>query len=206
VILTDCCSDAIGARDAIPKLPKKQKDYGSPNSVEPGYEQLFFRTKGVVDITAADDGKLASGHVVNGGVFTCSFRDAIIKEVNNGKLTWNDFYGKLKDQVAETRKNWHFEPQTSRAFGLPGTTWGFLVSKPDASSPKLGLHVSEIHLESAAERGGLQSNDTIIGVDGHQVRDLDDLISAMERHKAGAPLRLEIRRDDNPMTITITPN
>jgi len=203
VILTDCCSTEI-PRERRPGaiLPKRPIVPRPPlNFSEPGYKQLFFRTHGIVDITAADDGEAALGDNVHGGVFTRAFHDVLTRNASNKGLNWSEFYPMLKDGIVEAHKKVRYAdpPQTSRAFGLPGAAWGFT-----ASMEKYGVRVSEVHFNSPAERAGLQRDDTIVGVRGQAVRSIEELGAEIGKLPQGASLPLTVRRDGNTTQVVIT--
>ena len=168
VILTDCCSNGgdRGRRSPVkPQIPTKRE---SPiQKPEPGFQQLFFRSRGLVDITAADDGYSAYGDNTHGGVFTAAFSKTLRFTSGDDTLAWTTFYQKLKVKTEEepsARKYDQGDSQTSRSFSLPGMSWGFLLY-----ADKNMLKVSEIHLAGAAEQAGLQPGDVLVRVNGKQV-------------------------------------
>src|SRR5205823_1421519 len=140
-----------------PLVFSKQK---RTTELAPACRQLLFRTRGLVDITAADDGEFAEGNNA-GGVFTRALRKSLESVWHDNEINWTAYYPKLKKATIAVAKESGQPPQgklqSSRAFHLP-SVWGFLVDKD--------LVVVEIHSGSAAERNGLRRGERISGVNG----------------------------------------
>jgi S1-C subfamily serine protease len=68
-----------------------------------------------------------------------------------------------------------------------------------------GLLLGSVEPGSPAERGGLFMGDTIIGLDGQPVRDLDDLLALLGGDRVGKTVKVRIVRSgavsDVPVTI-----
>jgi hypothetical protein len=206
VILTDCCSSTIpdAERRHIPG-----KKWGPParpglDHVEPGFARLLFHTRGLVDITAADDGTSAIGSSA-GGAFTRALHDVLLadKNLNRKDLTWEDFYPQLKDQTSKVYLTYN-EPgefvQTSRAFSLPGSTWGFLATQEKESDPVL---ISEIYLDMPAERAGLQRGDVLLEVEGRAVRTLKDALAEFGTRRKSQSIRLTVQRNGDRTPVVL---
>ncbi|GEM_PF-3588180 len=67
-----------------------------------------------------------------------------------------------------------------------------------------GPAVAEIMEGSPAEKAGLQSGDVILKVNGKDVGATPDVIGAVAEHKVGDKLKLEVLRDKENVTITVT--
>lgn len=65
-----------------------------------------------------------------------------------------------------------------------------------------GVQVVEVGKDSPA-KGILQAGDVIRGVDGRPVFLADELVTQVQLRPVGEPVTLDIRRDDEPMTVTI---
>jgi hypothetical protein len=208
VILTDCCSNYPQKKRPIwqePPIPKPGTD-----DVKPGFQQMFFRTRGVVDITGAQDGKLSHGHKDMqryGGLFSAALRDAFLKAADMEGVTWADVHPMIKDEMTALNQRYQYTPpgvdQSSRAFGLPGSYWGFTASRGQDAGGTEFAYISDVHLDSVAERAGLQSNDIVVGAGSRAVRTLDDLVREIGSLPGGAPLRLSIRRGDGTMPVVV---
>ena len=70
--------------------------------------------------------------------------------------------------------------------------------------PKVPAVVGEVIADSAAERSGLQSGDSILQADGVQVSQWDDLVNIVRKHP-GTPLKLTINRANEQLSLEITP-
>ena len=197
VLLTDCCSDELPA--AMARAPRLSRSSFGRDRVTPAFRQLFFRTRGVVDITASDDGRpTGQGGDIRGGLFTTAMQNVLVSCAEDEGLTWPQFYPKLKEEMARLRAQYNYLPQTSRAFGLPGSVWGFIPS--DTGD---GVAISEVHLDSAAERAGLRSGDAIVNANGRAVRSIEELSEQIGSLPAGAPLRLTVSRHGSTMPVVI---
>ncbi len=192
VILTDCCSGAM-ERLRTPKVKVINPPSRNSTQLEPGYAQLFFRSRGLVDITAADDGELAMGDPLNGGIFTQAFSKAMMAVKTDREVTWATFYPKLKTRTRETFHKIVLDPiegtstQTSRAFFLPGGSWGFVLSRKDGVINQ----ISEVHDGSPAQRAGLLRGDIVLKVNCKSVATESECIEAIRA--SGPELRFTVR-------------
>jgi serine protease Do len=66
-----------------------------------------------------------------------------------------------------------------------------------------GALVADVVADGPSARAGLQSGDLILKVDGVQVRSADDLTRQVALAHPGQDLRLDLRRDGKPRTLTI---
>lgn len=67
-----------------------------------------------------------------------------------------------------------------------------------------GVMVIEVQPFSGAELGGLKSGDIIQKVNGEEVATVDDINEIRDEHKAGDQLTMDIVRNNEKMTLTIT--
>lgn len=72
-----------------------------------------------------------------------------------------------------------------------------------AKSPE-GVIITYVVPDSPAEKAGLKIDDVITGVNGEQVKNMNDLRRLVAAMKPGEKARLEIIRDGKPMKITAT--
>ena len=66
-----------------------------------------------------------------------------------------------------------------------------------------GVYVVSV-IDDMPASGILESGDVIVGVDGHEIHEADDLIQYIEGKKAGDSITLDILRDDKPLIKKIT--
>jgi S1-C subfamily serine protease len=96
-----------------------------------------------------------------------------------------------------------------RGFGITIDPLGRLESR-------FGIHgvvVLEVPDGSAGARAGLRGitqtpkglmlGDVIVGIDGAEVNDFDDLFTAVDAHKAGDTVTLKVRRDDSTIDVKV---
>jgi hypothetical protein len=127
VLLTDCCSTVVNAKP-LPKEPGPGTSYVM--------RCLFFQHRGLVDITAAQDGTGSYGDPVYGGVFTSALISLLPESVDeldrdhDGFVTWKQFFPRLtretedrfQDLVYRAKLNGYYvdqKTQRPRAFALP---------------------------------------------------------------------------------------
>lgn len=98
VIVSDCCSNVAGIDPPKRRVPARWE----------GFEDLFFRHRGLTDIQAATRGQFGWSSSSQGGIFTrcftkllCEPRSAIRPDGKDGRLTWQQFFPRLrKDTIA----------------------------------------------------------------------------------------------------------
>jgi putative serine protease PepD len=66
-----------------------------------------------------------------------------------------------------------------------------------------GARIVEVVQGGPADDAGVQQGDVVVGADGQDVQNGDDLRSAVNAKKPGDELELEVRRDGNTRTITV---
>lgn len=120
VIVTDCCSTILKSRDARQVLGIRK-----PDSLHPLAGALFFRHRGVVDLTAASPGKPAFGDDTRGGFFTLALKELFSRRYHDldssgiGFLTWRDFFARLRLSTQETCRQRHPDPAEKQAPQTP---------------------------------------------------------------------------------------
>jgi S1-C subfamily serine protease len=65
--------------------------------------------------------------------------------------------------------------------------------------------VDTVEPDSAAARGGLKSDDIIVGLDGAMIAGADDLVRALTGDKIGQNVALDVLRGVERLTISVTP-
>lgn len=66
-----------------------------------------------------------------------------------------------------------------------------------------GAMVGEVMSGSPAERAGLSTGDIIVGLDGTPVTSMGQLVAALRRRQAGHTVRVDIVRDQQPMSMVV---
>jgi hypothetical protein len=97
VALTDCCSSYVNLG------PERPLAAPAPaTEINAVVSQLFFRQRGVIDITAAELGKPASGDTEVGGYFTASLIELLRRgdPQAEGYSSWDAFFPLLKAETA----------------------------------------------------------------------------------------------------------
>lgn len=68
----------------------------------------------------------------------------------------------------------------------------------------IGVYITAVTDDSAADKAGLQSGDIIIKVDGEDITNYEELKAKKNEHKAGESLELTYVRSGNEDTVTVT--
>jgi len=66
-----------------------------------------------------------------------------------------------------------------------------------------GLLVVEVVDGSPADRAGLRPGDVLLTVGGEAVSNLSDLRQALDRHRPGDAVEVEVFRDGRPLTFDV---
>jgi len=85
---------------------------------------------------------------------------------------------------------------------------GLLVGIPDGFQSSPGVLVSSVQPAQAAALGGLRGGDRILGLQGQSLGGGQQAVSGLVeaiRTAPGLPLRLEVERDGQPLSLALTP-
>ena len=72
--------------------------------------------------------------------------------------------------------------------------------------PFMPPDVGQVVPGSAAEAGGIKNGDVILSIDGGSVERFEDVQQAVMQNAAGSPMTIVVRRDDKPITLSVTPH
>ena len=78
----------------------------------------------------------------------------------------------------------------------------YLGVLPDETAPD--CRISEVFPKSPAEKAGLQAGDLITSFDGQKVANFGELMLKIAGHKPGDEVRIEVKRDDEKVKMSIT--
>jgi S1-C subfamily serine protease len=81
----------------------------------------------------------------------------------------------------------------------------YLGTIPDYAAEVAGVKLSGVRGGSPAEKTGLKGGDIIVGFGGQKIANIYDYTYALDAAKIGQPVALEIVRDGQHLTLTITP-
>jgi hypothetical protein len=183
VLLTDCCSDHISRAQLQSRGPAAKN---ATTEIQPAFRRLFFEERGLVDITASMTGFYAWSDNENGGIFTRTIYNVLLREIKNDAIDWRTFYQKIKAETevcfddfkkaeikASRAANTEPHPllvkqqaQTPMIFAVPGVVIGLGVG----DDPK-GVRVVEVQQKSRAAKAGFEKDDLIVAIEGKTFRD-----------------------------------
>jgi S1-C subfamily serine protease len=96
-------------------------------------------------------------------------------------------------------------PDLIRAMGLPTNYKGVIVGSVQSGSPAEKAGLKGLTQDNDDGDGSAQTGDIITAVDGHPVRQIDDIINYIESQKnVGDNIKLTVNRDGQTMDLTAT--
>ena len=78
------------------------------------------------------------------------------------------------------------------------------VGLADEAADGGGVAIEEISEGGPADDAGLQSGDVIVAIDGDKVETPEDVRTAIDSHQPGDEIEVEVRRDGDTQTETVT--
>jgi hypothetical protein len=109
VLLSDCCSTSLTASGSTERaIPVPHL----PDSITPLLRDLFFRSRGVVDVNSAAPGSPAWGDDAWGGLFTRSLCGMLNKKPTeldankDGFVSWDEFLPRLQADTTKLFGSW----------------------------------------------------------------------------------------------------
>src|ERR671932_644490 len=95
-------------------------------------------------------------------------------------------------------------PDLIRAMGLPANYKGVIVGSVQSGSPADMAGLKGLTQDNDDGDGSAQTGDIITAVDGHPVRQIDDIINYIESQKnVGDNIKLTVNRDGQVMDLTV---
>lgn len=80
----------------------------------------------------------------------------------------------------------------------------YLGSVPDMGSDVKGMRLTGVRAGSPADQGGMKAGDVVVRFAGREVTDIYTYTDALNAHKPGDTVEIEVLRDGKPMTLTVT--
>jgi hypothetical protein len=215
VLLTDCCSNVapiLAARPVTGRAPARDLD--------PALCHLFFRHRGLVDITAAEKGTFAWFDGAVGGMFTQALMGRLLRKPlaqldtdKDGFLTWQELAEELREETnrvfQEEKQTWSNRDEVQQDTQYP---LFFTVPEPGGKPTALrpttqpgrryrlgasvtataaGVKVVRVAPGSPAHKLGLEPDDVIVSVNGMPARTLAEYAKLLDASPMGKA-RLEI--------------
>lgn len=131
-----------------------------------------------------------------------------IEEIAEDEVVAGEMIEEIEAEIADLAQEVDaIESEISQAPILEDVTnarpWlGITIQDMDAG--KQGVEVIEVKPESPARAAGIAENDTIIGVDGVRVGDVDALANAIFSKGVGKNARFDIRRDGRTFSVDVS--
>jgi hypothetical protein len=143
VLLSDCCSSLPNDEEAARRIARMGGKGGAvPKTTGPvtagpavtatqkmkpewrTVRDLFLKSRGTVDITAAQRGQVAWGGYMAGGAFTLTMVDLLcvpaeqLDANGNGSVEWAEFFTRLRDDAGALTRGTRTSEQTAHGFRL----------------------------------------------------------------------------------------
>lgn len=80
----------------------------------------------------------------------------------------------------------------------------YLGSIPDMGSDVKGMRLTGVRAGSPADQGGLRGGDVIVKFGGREVTDIYTYTDALNAHKPGDTVTVEVLREGKPVTLSVT--
>jgi regulator of sigma E protease len=130
--------------------------------------------------------------------------------------TYDEESGEALDEVpelteAEKARSFAHKPPLARiAIVMAGPlfnlvfAWMIFILLCMLGVPTVTARIGEVIKDKPAEKAGILKNDVVTGINGHQISQWDEIAGMIAAGK-GQPIVLTVKRDDQDMKFTITP-
>jgi S1-C subfamily serine protease len=81
---------------------------------------------------------------------------------------------------------------------------GILAEPAPAGAAQAGVFVRSVTAGSPAARAGLKEGDEITRVDDREVKDFEDLVNTLARHKTGDKVTVQVRHEGREQSLAVT--
>lgn len=224
ILITDTCSnylDVSKTRD-VPSVPP-------PPDPDPNVARsLFFRHRGVVDITAAKKGQEAFGDSEFGGLFTRALLDVMRKQGNeldrnrDSLIGWDEFmprvkiktqsnYEDLQRRSSGPRAPSSSGPQTPSILSglakpsvtvIPPTKWRLGIDTLNVAEN--GVLIHQVFRNTPAEWAGFQASELLSEINGIEIKNGADFARIIDESPRMALLKCRLRDRNTGKTRQIT--
>lgn len=89
------------------------------------------------------------------------------------------------------------------AWGKVRRAWLGVVARTVGLPGRDAVHVEQVYRGSPAAQAGLRAGDVLLGIEGHDLGTMDDLMKHLGRDAVGARLRLRVLRDDEAHEVRV---
>lgn len=93
---------------------------------------------------------------------------------------------------------------TTPKIGITGTTINEAVARYYSLPVDTGVLVISVDTNSAADKAGIKEGDVIVGADGKDIADMNELITLKNKHKIGETMIITLARNSGNIDIEIT--
>lgn len=217
VLISDCCYTYSESREGPPTLGFGQPPPPDGTATRTLFQALFFKTRGVVDITSAgrDQSSYWVGDLTRGSIFGFSLR-GVLADFRDQELTWGQVVARVRKRTAAEYQLKIKTPQTVRladgrevlqttqtpyAFALPGPRIGIRAS---VAAGVEGLRIDETL--GPAHEAGIKAGDVLQAVNGQPVRSEDELYDAVLESAANSfDVQITDGRTGESKKVTLRP-
>jgi S1-C subfamily serine protease len=161
----------------------------------------------LIQTDAAINNGNSGGPLVNSAGEVVGMNTVVIQATGSGNLVQNIGFAIAIDSIKPNLE----QLKSGKAPAHPSTFLGAtLATVTDAIKDRLdlasgtGVLVNDVVAGSPAENAGLQAGDLIVKFDGKDVKDAKEIVDAVQSHKPGDKVSVEIFRGKDKKTVTVT--
>ena len=214
VLLTDCCASVVpleedfGAGAGVAGMGVRSSGY-------PLMRELFFNTRGLIDITSSRPGQYSVGRV-DGGIFT----NALIKTIEDNSHTTLNWYDIFVKSRSEASANFEAEDGDYRAKHNKGiaddqgtqTAWTFeTMYGHNPNDHRMGMSmdlnqaglITQVIPGSVAQLAGLETGDRILSVNGETIATTTEAIKLVTNSSSKISVVVQCVRTGNHYKFTL---
>jgi hypothetical protein len=129
-----------------------------------------------------------------------SFCSSFDKE-HFGILATESVFDKKIAEVEKDWKEWVSKQPSPAGVSLPS---GGPFLGVGTTEDELGMTVTEIVPDSAAEKAGIKVGDIVTEIDGKEVKDQSAFVNAIRAHKVGDQIKIKVLRGEEPLELIAT--
>jgi hypothetical protein len=206
ILITDACGTIVDP-DGKPGKPPDvgEGTLGEGDDIPAGYDRLFFKAKGVVDINGAREGSYAWSDSEGGGVFMRTFSKTLKDTAKNADVDWSGLYITARKNTEATYKEYREKnltmyqtraavqtlgpdeirtrdllkaqsTQSPQAYRLPGLNLGLTYKGTDGE----GVQITNLTADSPLAKAKIKVGEVIVAVNEKPTLRTEELVAEVK--------------------------